>query len=662
MDRIDELRKLLNQYGHEYYVLDNPSVDDSVYDALMKELIDLEEKNPDRFDPLSPTQRVGGIVLEGFKKIEHTKRMLSLSDVFSYDELRSWAKDVESKVGKVSYCAECKIDGLAMSITYSGGKYKQAVTRGDGNVGEDVSENVKTIKSINLNIDYDKELEIRGEVFMPFNSFNKLNEERLVNGEQLFANPRNAAAGSIRQLDTSIVSKRNLDAYWYYVPDARSLGFKTHYDSLMFLRSLGLKINMDGTKLLNNIEDVIIFIESLAIKRNLLPFPIDGVVIKVNDLDLQEELGYTIKTPKWAIAYKFPAEVSITRVKDIFVSVGRTGRLTPNAKLEPVRLAGTTVSAATLHNFDMIDEKDIRINDLVKVHKAGDIIPEVISSLKDKRDGSEIKYERPIYCPVCHSRVERLIGEIDYYCVNVDCMARVVTSIAHFASRDALNIEGLGEKRVEIMHSNGILNSIEDIYRIKDKKDEVISIDKFGLKSFNNLVDEIEKSKSMPLSKLLFGLGIRQVGSKAAKILADKYLSMSELMNASVEDLSSIKDIGEITSRAIYDFFRDDKNINLINTLKDFGVNMNEIKEESINSIFSGKTIVLTGSLSIYTRNEASDLLARLGASVSSSVSKNTDILIYGENAGSKFDKAKSLNVRLMSELEFKDELAKISI
>lgn len=655
--RILELRNILNKYNYEYYVNDNPSVEDYVYDKLMRELIELENQFPEYFDEFSPTQRVGGEVLDGFSKIEHKRRMLSLKDAFSYDELKSWAKDIESKAGKVEYCAECKIDGLAMSITYRNGKFVQAVTRGDGSVGEDVTNNVKTIKSIPMLIDYDQEIEVRGEVFMPKSSFEMLNKERELNGEELLANPRNAAAGSIRQLDSGIVAKRKLDAFWYYLPDGDTYGFNNHYETLSWLGKLGFRINKSGTGLFKNIDGVIDFIEELAINRNNLPYEIDGVVVKVNDLKLQEELGYTVKTPKWAIAYKFPAEQAITQIEDIFISVGRTGRCTPNAKLKTVKLAGSQVSAATLHNEDMIKTKDIRINDFVYVHKAGDIIPEVISSIKEKRDGSQIPYIFPTHCPICNEPLHRYEDEADYYCVNNDCPARVVTSIAHFSSRDAMNIEGLGEKRVEQFHKEGILNTVADIYLLKEKKDKILSLEKFGEKSFENLIEAIEKSKQNSLDKLLFGLGIRQVGSKASKVLADRFLDIDNLLNANIEDLQNIRDIGDITADAIITFFKDESNLHLIECLKEAGVNTRYNKVEKIESIFTNKVCVLTGSLSFLTRSEAEKKLEELGAIVTGSVSKKTDYVIYGESAGSKLEKAKNLNIKTLSEEEFIKEL-----
>ncbi len=656
-ERIYELRELLNKYAYEYYVLDMPSVDDSVYDKLLRELSQLEEKYPEYYDSLSPTQRIGGVVLEGFNKIEHKRRMMSLKDAFSYEELREFARGIEEVEGKVEYCVECKIDGLAMSITYQNGRFTQAVTRGDGSVGEDVTNNVKTIKSIPMYIDYLEEVELRGEVYMPKASFIALNAEKEANNEVLFANPRNAAAGSIRQLDSSIAAKRKLEAFWYHLPDGETYGFKTHFETLMWFKKMGFRVNEKGTRLCNSIDEVIEFIEELSIERNNLPFDIDGVVIKVNDLKIQEELGYTIKTPKWAIAYKFPAEKAITKLEDIFISVGRTGRCTPNAKLKTVRLAGSQVSAATLHNEDMIKQKDIRINDYVVVHKAGDIIPEVIESVKEKRDGTQIPFVFPEYCPICNEKLHRYEDEADYYCVNNDCPARVITSIAHFASRDAMNIDGLGEKKVEQFHSEGLLNTVADIYSLKDKKDKILALDKFGEKSYTNLVEAIENSKNNSLDKLLFGLGIRQVGAKAAKVLADTYGDINSIIEADIDSLRSIRDIGDITAEAIVTFFKDEANLKLIDSLRSDGVKMEYEKIVKKESIFTNKICVLTGSLTKFTRSEATSKLEELGAIVSGSVSKKTDFLIYGEEAGSKLEKARSLNIAIMSEEEFMKEI-----
>lgn len=650
--RIHELRKLLNQYGQEYYVKDSPTVSDEEYDHLMRELIDLEAAHPEDHDPLSPTQRVGGTVLEGFTKVTHDKPMLSMGDVFSYDELRAWCAGVEKETGPTAYSVEHKIDGLAMSLMYHGGRFFQAVTRGDGVVGEDVTENVKTIRSIPMEIDYDGDLEVRGEVYMPKASFEKLNAKQEAEHKPLFANPRNAAAGTIRQLDTKVAAERSLNAIWYYVPDAASIGFHTHTDSLDWITKLGFRTN-PANQIFTDVEDIVKYVEHVTGERESLPFPIDGMVLKVNDLRLEEELGYTIKTPKWEIAYKFPAEEAVTKLEDIILTVGRTGKITPNAKLAPVHLAGTTVSAATLHNEDMIKEKDVRIGDDVIVHKAGDIIPEVIGPVKDHRDGSQIPYVFPSVCPVCGSPLHRFEDEAAHYCMNADCPARVVTSIAHFASRDAMNIEGLGEKKVESFHAQGWLNTVEDIYQLPSHREEIMKLDKFGQKSYDNLVASIEKSKVNSLDKLIYGLGIRQVGEKAAEVLAHHYETMNNLLNATYEDLCSIPDVGDITAEAIVTFFHDEKNIQLIHALEEDGVNMIADKEETTASMFTGKTCVLTGTLQHYSRRDAESLLAKLGAKVSGSVSKKTDFVIYGAEAGSKLEKARDLGVNTMSEEEF---------
>lgn len=657
-ERIIELRNLINKYNHEYHVLDTPSVSDAEYDSLMRELNQLEADYPEYKDDLSPTQRIGGAILGEFNKVVHKRKMLSLGNVFNYDELKAWANKIEAEIGNVEYCAECKIDGLAMSILYQEGKFVQAVTRGDGEAGEDVTMNVKTIKSIPMEISYKKEIEIRGEVFMPKSSFIALNEARRIQGDDEFANPRNAAAGSIRQLDSKIAASRKLDAFWYYLPDGIDYGVNNHYESLEWLNSLGFKIN-ENTTLFSNIEDVWHFIENMTLQRNELPYEIDGIVIKVNDFSAQEELGFTIKVPKWAIAYKFPAEEVETILEDIFITVGRTGKATPNAKLRPVRLAGSTVSAATLHNEDMIKMKDVRINDVVVVRKAGDIIPEVVKSLVDRRDGTQVIYNFPQICPDCGMPLHRFADEAAHYCVNSDCPARVVNSIAHFASRDAMNIDGLGEKKVEQFHKEGWLNTVADIYELKNHRDEIIQLDKFGEKSYDNLINAIEASKEKGLDKLLFGLGIRQVGSKASKVLANHFGLIGNLSQATIEELVEIDDIGEITADAIVTYFKDSSNLQLLENLKKSGLKLSYEKEVLIESIFSKKIVVLTGSLQQFSRNEAQAILEKLGAKVTGSVSQKTDYVIYGEEAGSKLQKAQALGVKTMTEEEFMEIVEK---
>ena len=653
--RILELRNLLKRYAYEYYTLDMPSVPDSEYDRLFRELEELEKKHPEMADPNSVTQRVGFEILSEFKKVTHERPMLSLGDVFSYDELREWAKKITDVYGQVEFCAEYKIDGLAMSLIYEDGLFKQAVTRGDGITGEDVSSNVRTIQSIPMAIPYKQRYDIRGEVYMPKSSFQRVNRERKANNEEEFANPRNAAAGSIRQLDSRICASRGLDGFWYHVPD--DVNSDTHYGSLQYAKQLGFIVN-ETTSLFNDIEEVISFIEETAKIRHDLPYEIDGMVIKVNSYALQRELGFTSRIPKWAIAYKFPAEEVVTKLEDIFITVGRTGKCTPNAKLTPVKVAGTTVSFATLHNEDNIADKDIRIGDSVVVRKAGDIIPEVVKAIKEKRDGSQLPFEFPEFCPVCGGRLYRFEDEAAHYCVNSECKARLVYSIAHFTERNAMNIDGFGEKRVEAFLNNGLISSFEDIYKLHNRKDEILQMEKFGEKSFDNLIEAIENSKNNSLERLINGLGIRQVGEKASKILSARFKTMDAFMNASLEELSAIKDIGPITAEYIVDYFKEEDNREMIAQLKLLGVKM-EYLDQSIDSdsLFKDKTVVLTGTLENYSRNEAAALLENLGAHVASSVSKKTDFVIYGAEAGSKLDKARSLGVTTLSEAEFENML-----
>ncbi len=650
-ERILELRRLLKQYSYEYYTLDKPTVPDSEYDQLFRELQELEEKHPEMYDPNSVTQRVGYEILSEFRKISHERPMLSLGDVFSYDELREWSKKITDVYGPVEYCAEYKIDGLAMSLIYENGLFVQAVTRGDGVTGEDVTSNVRTIQSIPMAIPYRQRYDIRGEVYMPKSSFNRVNRERKQNGEEEFANPRNAAAGSIRQLDSRICASRGLDGFWYHVPD--DVNSDTHYGSLQYAKKLGFIVN-ETTTLFNDIEDVIRFIEETEKIRHDLPYEIDGMVIKVNSYALQRQIGFTSRIPKWAIAYKFPAEEVRSIVEDIFITVGRTGKCTPNAKLTPVKVAGTTVSFATLHNEDNIRDKDIRIGDTVIVRKAGDIIPEVVRSIKENRNGSQQRYVFPEICPVCGGKLYRFEDEAAHYCVNSECKARLVYSIAHFAERNAMNIDGLGEKRVEAFFNEGLLSSFEDIYKLHNRREEILQMEKFGAKSYDNLIEAIENSKANSLERLINGLGIRQVGEKAAKVLAAHFRNMDALMNASFDELSAIRDVGPVTAEYIIDFFKEEENRAMLEQLKILGVNMNYIDTSvSTDSVFAGKTVVLTGTLEKYSRNEATALLEDLGAHVSGSVSKKTDYVIYGTEAGSKLDKARQLGVTTLDEAEF---------
>ncbi len=655
-NRILFLRRELEKYSIEYYVYDNPSVSDQEYDRLMQELMALEEKHPEMYDANSPSQRIIGQVLEGFEKVRHDSQMLSLGNVFNYEEIEEFVTRIQGSVKDAEFVVECKYDGLAMSLIYENGTFVRAVTRGDGLVGEDVSANIKTIQSIPMHIPERRHVEVRGEVYMPKKSFEELNERQKKNNQALFANPRNAAAGSIRQLDSSVCASRKLDAYWYYFQNAQDFGILTQQEALDRMRSLNFKVN-PLFKVCKNTKEIWEFIQFIQEKRNDLPYEIDGMVIKLNSLSDQRTLGSTAKVPRYATAYKFPAERVQTRLLDIVITVGRTGKITPNAVLEPVRIAGTTVSAAQLHNEDMILSKDLRINDIVVVQKAGEIIPEVVSSVKERRDGSQVPYVYPTHCPVCGSRLVRLEGEAAHYCINQDCPARVVESMIHFASRDAMDIDTLGDKKIEQLHEFGFLNSIEDIYFLHEHREELLEKRGYQKKSVDKMLETIETSKKQPLALLLYGLGIRQVGKKAAAILANYFGSMDALMKADVDTLVSINDIGPITAQSIVEFFKDESNQKLIQTLKEQGLNMIQEKQEIKASRFTNKTVVLTGTLEHYTRNEAKEILENLGANVSGSVSKKTDYVIYGTAAGSKLAKAQNLGVATMSEEEFVEEV-----
>ncbi len=660
-ERIKQLRSLLAKYNYEYYVKDNPSVPDYEYDKCMEELKQLETLHPEFYDVNSPTNRVGGQVAEGFEKVTHTRAMLSLGNSYNIDDINVFHQRIVDEIGEVEYVVELKIDGLAMSVQYNNGKFVRAVTRGDGTVGEDVTMNVRTIKSIPMEIAYQGQLDVRGEVYMPRAAFKKLNEAKQQKGEDAFANPRNAAAGTIRQLDSSVAAGRGLQAYWYHLPQADEMGIETHEEALEFLEGQGFRVN-PTRKLCQSIDEVWDFIQYASSVRDDLSYDIDGMVIKVNDLASQRELGFTAKHPKWAIAYKFPAEEVVTTVEDIFCTVGRTGKVTPNARFKPVVIAQTNVEYATLHNEDNIKTKDIRVGDSVVVHKAGDIIPEVVRVVFDRRKEGTPVYRFPEVCPVCGQPLHRFADEADWYCLNVECPAVVVESITHFASRDAMNIEGLGGKTVETFHKAGILKTIEDIYHLKEYEETICSLEKMGKKSFNNLVKAIENSKENNLDKLLFGLGIKHIGAKAATILAGAFGNMDALMNATAESLVAINDIGETMADSVVSFFADEENKALIRALQQEGCNMFYQAQDSYTSIFTAKTVVLTGSLERLTRNEASAYLSQLQANVSSSVSKKTDIVIYGPGAGSKYDKAVELGITLMTEEDLVNELQRVGI
>ena len=659
-ERIQYLRKILEQYNLEYYRDNKPSVPDSEYDRLMNELKALEESHPELDDPNSVTHRVGGAISEGFTKIVHERNMLSLGNVYNYEEIKQFDQRIVNEVGPVEYVVEMKIDGLAMRMLFQGGRFIQAVTRGDGVVGEDVSMNVRTIRSIPMNVDFEGELDIRGEVYMPRDQFRHLNAQREANGEEPFANPRNAAAGSIRQLDSSIAASRGLEAFWYHLPNAQSY-VSTHEEALELLEGLGFRVNPQR-RLCHDADEIWQFIQEIAAQRDSLPYDIDGMVIKVNDLAKQQVLGFTAKYPKWATAYKFPAEEVVTEVKDIFCTVGRTGRVTPNARFRPVEIAQTMVEYATLHNCDYIINKDIRVSDSVVVHKAGDIIPEVVRVIPERRKADSVPYVFPDTCPVCGMPLHRFEGEADYYCLNSECPARVVESIAHYASRDAMNIEGLGEKKVEMLHQAGLLNRIEDIYNLKYYPEEVMSLEKMGRKSFDNLVEAIEASKENGLDKVLFGLGIKHIGAKAARVLAENFPNIDQLMEATMEQISAIPDFGDVMADSVVQFFADQQNIEFINALKKAGVSLLYKARANFASIFTGKTVVLTGGLDSMTRSQAEETLTQLQAKVTGSVSRSTDIVIFGHDAGSKYDKALKLGIQLMDEDSFTSELERLGI
>lgn len=653
--RVDELHKLLNQYGYEYYVLDKPSVPDSEYDKRMQELIALETEFPQLKTPNSPTQRVGGEVLEGFQKVRHRIPMLSLANAFNEGDLRDFDRRVRQTVGDIAYVCELKIDGLAVSLRYENGVFVQGSTRGDGTVGEDITANLRTVRSIPLQLTEKVTIEVRGEVFMPKKSFAKLNKEREENGEILFANPRNAAAGSLRQLDPKIAASRNLDVFLYAIGENHLELIERHSEGLNYLDRLGLKTNQER-RLCSTIDDVLEYIKEWQEKRPDLPYEIDGIVVKVDRYDQQEKLGTTVKSPRWAIAYKFPAEEVMTKLIGIDLSVGRTGVVTPTGILEPVRVAGTTVQRASLHNEDLIKEKDIRIGDYVIVKKAGDIIPEVVRSVPEKRTGKENPFAMPTHCPACGSELVRLEGEVALRCINPKCPAQIREGLIHFVSRNAMNIDGLGEKVITQLFQENLVADVADIYKLT--KDQLIQLERMGEKSVQNLLTAIEASKENSLERLLFGLGIRHVGAKAAKILAQTYEHIDRLMEAKEEELQAITDIGEKMANSIVTYFQAPEVKELIDELKSLGVNVTYKGERpeniaDIESPVAGKTIVLTGKLTNLSRNEAKERLEQLGATVTGSVSKKTDIVIAGADAGSKLEKAQSLDIEIWSEEQF---------
>ena len=652
-ERIQEITKLLEKYNYEYYVLDNPSVSDAEYDRLMQELIMLEEKYPEYKSPLSPTQRVGGKVMDEFPKVQHKRMMLSLANAFNDEDLQDFDRKVREALGEneVTYVCELKIDGLGMSLVYNK-KLLYAATRGDGSEGEDVTSNILTIKSVPTHIDLEGDFEIRGEVFMPKKSFDKLNEERKVLGEPLFANARNAAAGSVRQLNSAIAASRGLDAFWYYVVNAKDFGIKSHSEALNLADKLGFKTNKER-RICKGINEVLKYVEEYTGKRYSLGYDIDGIVIKVDDMSLYDKIGYTAKTPKWAIAYKFPPEEVITKLTDIIYTVGRTGKITPNAVLEPVRVAGSIVQRATLHNEDFIMEKGLLKGDYVVLRKAGDIIPEVVRPVYDRRTGLEEPYEMITNCPECGMPLVK--KDAMHFCVNPHCPARQIEGIIHFSSRDAMDIEGMGDKVCEQFFNQGFFSNIVEIYQLFEHRDEIIALDGWKEKSIDNLIEAIEKTKGNSLEKLLFGLGIKEIGAKMAKTLSRIYGDLDSLMNATLEELIEIDDVGPVVASSLVNYFRDEHNREIIEGLREAGLNFKFLGNvvKAANSYFAGKTVVLTGTLTSMGRKEATEILENLGAKVTGSVSKSTHVVVAGLEAGSKLDKAQSLGITVLNESEF---------
>ena len=656
-DRMNELIDIINEADYNYHTLDNPTITDQEYDKYLRELFEIEEKHPEWIREDSPTQHAGGKIIEGFTKVSHKIPMMSLSDVFSESELISFDERIKKEGYHPKYMCELKIDGLSVSLLYEKGRLVRGATRGDGVVGEDITHNVKTIKVIPLKLKKEIDIEVRGEIFMNKKTLEEINEKRKIKGEPLLQNCRNAAAGSIRQLDSKIAASRKLDNFIYHLPNPLDYGLNTHEEAIHFMKELGFKINPNN-RLVKSIEEVIEFIEEKGKIRKSLPYDIDGVVIKVNDIRMQQSLGFTAKYPKWATAYKFPAEEVLTKLKDIIFTVGRTGQITPNAVLEPVIVQGSTISRATLHNEEYVKEKDLKIGDIVSIRKAGDVIPEVVEKKEERRTGKEKDFVMITNCPMCNTKLVKKEGQVDYYCPNTSCPARHVEGLIHFASRDAMNIDGLGDRIIEDFYNFGFIKSIPEIYSLKKHKEDLTRLEGFGEKSINNLLEAIEKSKENSLEKLIFGLGIPNVGSKTAKILAQRFETLENLEASTQEELVSIPDIGNIIAKSILEFFEDEKNQETIKELKEIGLNTKYLGQKIIESIdFSNKTFVLTGSLEIFTREEAKEKIEQLGGKTTDSVSKKTSAVIVGKNPGSKYDKALKLNISIWSEEEFEKKL-----
>ncbi|HAQ1759029.1 TPA: NAD-dependent DNA ligase LigA [Enterococcus faecium] len=660
--RAEELRTRLNQWSREYYVEDKPTVEDYVYDKEYAELVAIEEQYPDLITSDSPTQRVGGKVLEGFEKVTHDIPLYSLNDVFSKEELIAFDQRVQKAVGRVvDYCCELKIDGLSVSLRYEGGNFVRGATRGDGTVGENITENLKTVRSVPIKLKEPMNIEVRGECFMPKRSFVQLNQDREAEGKDIFANPRNAAAGSLRQLDSKITAKRNLDTFLYTVADFGPMQAKTQYDALEELEKIGFHTNREK-RLCHSIDEVWSYIEEYHDKRVDLPYEIDGIVIKVNEFSLQDQLGFTVKAPRWAAAYKFPPEEVETLIEKIEWTVGRTGVVTPTAIMTPVRVAGTTVSRASLHNGDYIKLKDIRLKDTVLIYKAGDIIPEVSQVVLDKRPKDSEEYQLPTHCPVCGSELVHLDEEVALRCINPKCPAQMKEGLNHFVSRNAMNIDGLGPRVLEQMYDKKLVADVADLYKLTEE--ELLTLDKIKEKSANNILTAIDNSKDNSVERLIFGLGIRHVGAKAAKILAEHFGDLETLSKSDYESIIALDTIGDIIADSVVTYFSNEEVHELMNELKQAGVNfeykgLRNAQLQEVESPFKEKTVVLTGKLTRFTREEAKETIENLGGKVTGSVSKKTDIVVAGEDAGSKLTKAQELGIEVWTEDQMADALAK---
>ena len=654
--RVKELTKLINKHNYNYYVLDKPEISDYEYDLLMKELIEMENTFPALKRPDSPTQRIGGEVLKGFSEVVHRTPKLSLSNVFDDNDIRDFDFRVRKALGdEVEYVVELKIDGLTVVLNYEAGRFTLGATRGDGVKGEDITSNLRTVKSIPLVLEEEVDLEVRGEVFMSKKAFEELNARREEQEEPLFANPRNASAGSLRQLDTRVTAGRPLDIYIFNLESIEGKDFDTHIETLEYLKESGFKVS-PFISIHRSSEEIIEKCKYWADKRGELPFEIDGLVIKVNNLKQREAMGYTTKTPRWATAYKFPPETKKTRIKDIVVQVGRTGAITPTAEFEPVRLAGSVIGRATLHNEDYIKEKDIRIGDTVLIKKAGDVIPEVVEVVKEERDGTQQPFEMPKKCPVCQSDTIREQGEAVTKCTNISCPAQLKRALFHFVSRDAMNIDGLGPQIMTLLMDRGFIKSAADIYLLKNHRNELVEIDRMGEKSVQNLLDAIEASKINPLGRLIFALGIRMIGQRASQVLANEFEDINDLFDADYDKLIGISEIGDKMAESIITFFKQEQNLKLINRLQECGVNTKGSKKEiKENGHFNGKTFVLTGALQNFTRDQAKEIIESFGGKVAGSVSKRTDYVLAGEDAGSKLAKANELGVAVIDEDTFRN-------